>query len=178
MEELKRQRRTTGSNYPVSVLVSPESPLSQVLPDWPRYVRDGLLEETSLWRIRTDALRGALVDWTSWLAEGHCQEAHIMLPEWNLARLDPEEVKRQICQARHSAGGRGRILAGIYCYNMDQLGLGEGSARLEAGVRAAREAGARAVVLWESTSIESWSGWDKHLPSGLWATVAKLAAEP
>ncbi|MCY3775961.1 MAG: hypothetical protein OXH11_08245 [Candidatus Aminicenantes bacterium] len=177
MEELKRQRRTTGSNYPVSVLVSPESPLSQVLPDWPRYVRDGLLEETNLWRVRTDALRGALVDWTSWLAGDLCQEAHIMLPEWNLARLDPDDVKRQIRQARHSTGGGGGILAGIYCYNMDQLGLGEGSARLEAGVRAAREAGARAVVLWESTSIESWSGWDKYLPSGLWATVAKLAAE-
>ena len=100
-----------------------------------------------------------------------------MLPEWNLARLDPEEVKRQIRQTRHSAGG-GAILAGIYCYNMDQLGLGKGSAQLEAGVRAAREAGAGAVVLWESTSIESWSGWDKYLPSGLWATVAQLAAEP
>ena len=63
-------------------------------------------------------------------------------------------------------------------YNLDQLGLKKGSARLETGVRAARDAEAQGVVLWESTSIESWSGWDKHLPSGLWATVAKLAAEP
>ena len=177
MEELNRQRKTAEPGYPVAVLVSPESALSQALPDWPRYVRDGLLEETSLWRVRTDALRGALVDWTSWLAGGLCQEAHIMLPEWNLARLDPEEVKRQILQARHSAGDRDGILAGIYCYNMDQLGLQRGSARLKSGVRAAREAGADATVLWESTSIESWSGWDKYLPSGLWATVAKLAAE-
>ena len=177
MAELNRQRRTKGGEYPVSVLVSPESPLSQVLPDWPRYVRDGLLEETSLWRIRTDALRGALVDWTSWLAGGLCQEAHIMLPEWNLARLDPQAVARQIHQARQAASDGGGILAGIYCYNMDQLGLREGSARLESGVRAAREAGAEGVVLWESTSIESWSGWDKYLPSGLWATVASLAAD-
>ena len=87
-------------------------------------------------------------------------------------------MERQIRQARHSGGDGSGILAGIYCYNMDQLGLKEGSERLESGVRAAREAGAEGVVLWESTSIESWSGWDKYLPSGLWATVARLAGEP
>ena len=111
-------------------------------------------------------LRRVPVDWISWLAAGLCREAHIMLPEWNLARLDPEEVKRQIRQARRSAGDGGGILAGIYCYNMDQLGLQEGSARLEAGVRAAREAGAHGVVLWESTSIESWSGLGQVPPVG------------
>lgn len=85
-------------------------------------------------------------------------------------------MERQIRQARHSVGD-GAILAEIYCYNMDQLGLNKGAARLESGIRAAQEAGADGAVLWESTSIESWSGWDKYLPSGLWATVARLAAE-
>ena len=178
MEELKKHKGTLKKYYPASILIQPQCPLNKSLPDWPRYVREGLLRETDLWRIQTDPLRGSLVDWTYWLDMGLCEEAHIMLPEWNLAKLDPESIDKQIRWARKSTRKDENIFAGLYCYNMDQLSLKEGSVRLEKGARAAQEAGAKGIVLWESTSIESWSGWDKYLPSGLWATVAKLALDP
>ena len=175
MSELQDQLRETSSACPVGILVQPQSSLSRSLPDWRRYVHDGLLEETDLWRARTDSFRGSLVDWQSWAHQGLVDEIHLMVPEWNLANLDREVVKLETRAARHLIGSGRSILTCLYCYNMDQLGLERGAARLDAGVTSASEVGADGVVLWESTSIESWSGWDKYLPSGLWATVARLS---
>ena len=177
MSELQEQRKAVGSEYPSGILVQPESSLSGTLPDWPRYVRDGLFEETERWRAKTNALQGSLVDWQNWARQGLAEEVHVMVPEWNLAQLDPKGVGLVTQATRHLVGPDARVLTCLYCYNMDQLGLKEGASRLEAGVTAANKAGADGVVLWESTSIESWSGWDKYLPSGLWATVAKLSGK-
>ena len=176
MAELEEQRKGTDFDYSAGILVQPESSLSRTLPDWPRYVRDDLFEETDLWRVRTNALHGSLVDWQNWARQGLVEEVHVMVPEWNLAQLDSRTVGLETQAARRLAGPDARVLTCLYCYNMGQLGLEEGTSRLEAGVTAAAEAGADGVVLWESTSIESWSGWDKYLPSGLWATVAKLSS--
>ena len=98
-----------------------------------------------------------------------------MVPESNLAQLDPPPIRLETQAARQLTGPDASVLTCLYCYNMEQLGLERSAARLEAGATAATEAGTDGVVLWESTSIESWSGWDKYLPSGLWATVAKLS---
>ena len=98
-----------------------------------------------------------------------------MVPGWNLAQLDPQTIRLETQAARQLAGPDANILTCLYCYNMEQLGLERVASRLEAGATAASEAGADGVGLWESTSIESWSGWDKYLPLGLWATVARLS---
>ncbi len=161
MTELHERRIGTGSGYPAGILGQPESPLSRTLPDWPRYVHDGLLEETDMWRSRTDALHGSLVDWQSWVRRGLVEEVHVMVPEWNLAQLDPQTIRLETQAARPLAGPDANILTCLYCYNMEQLGLERVAPRLEAGATAASEAGADGVGLWESTSIESWSGWDK-----------------
>ncbi len=56
-----------------------ESSLSGTLPDWPRYVHEGLFEETELWRAKTNALHGSLVDWQSWTRQGLAKEVHDLL---------------------------------------------------------------------------------------------------